>query len=828
MSRLSPLHAPARTLGVALSAVTKWLAATSLALVTGGSLAAQATLTSDQADYQPGTTATLTGAGFEAGESVRLQVLHDDGTPGTGADHDPWYVDADASGGFVTTWHVCEDDCVGSALIATADGQSSARHAEAYFTDAVGTGWVSVSSSTHCVDSTDPQGRGPGNWEVRQGGTYVMTLSGVTECTGDTITVFVQNSSSGNFCFNATRMAPGVYAGAFTMPNPACNTFPISYKCGANAPCDNDSTWAARYFSDGRDNTVHLRAANFDANCNATSTDTNCAPDCVPCTLVCPPDLTVDCGSSTAPASTGMPGGCTDASYTDSVTAGACAGSYVITRTWTASDGCGGSSSCTQRITVQDSHGPSLTCPGDVSLDCSESTDPSRTGSASATDDCSGVADIRYSDSTTAGSCAGNYVIARTWTATDGCGNSTSCTQTLTVSDTHAPSLLCPPDITVSAGGACCVPVDLGTPTVSDDCSGTQVSNDAPAQFCVGDTTVTWTATDGCGNASTCTQTVRVLGQICASKFYDANANGVRDPEEVGVEGWKMIVTGTASFVGYTDASGSVCFDVPAGTYEVAEGLALETNWVGTTAPSCTVVIDSGHCTATCEFGNYCFRAPSNGFTLGFWSNKNGQAILSLNDASSPSWREVVNGLNLRNANGTFFTVPTTGSFNAAYSGFRSWLLNATATNMAYMLSAQLAATTLDTKYRGLSNAQAIVVPGGVKTNAGVCIVPFLSASQAISCGTPPLLSLTAIPGSTACGCSSNDGLVTIGDLRARAICLLGAYGTTVSASTQRTYQECVKCLLDMINNNGGAAGYPCGGLSQYLNSTDDSCPATF
>src|SRR5260221_12797401 len=93
------------------------------------------TLTTDQGDYAPGSTATITGSGFWANEVVMLQVHHADGTPDTGADHDPWYVTADANGNFVTTWHVCTDDCVGSTLRASADGQSSSLHAEVLFTD---------------------------------------------------------------------------------------------------------------------------------------------------------------------------------------------------------------------------------------------------------------------------------------------------------------------------------------------------------------------------------------------------------------------------------------------------------------------------------------------------------------------------------------------------------------------------------------------------------------------------------------------------------------------------------------------------------------------
>ncbi|MEO6732074.1 MAG: T9SS type A sorting domain-containing protein [Ferruginibacter sp.] len=108
-----------------------------LFLSTALSVQGQATLVSDKADYAPGTTATFTGSGFQPGEQVKLLVLHYDGTSDGGADHQPWMVTADASGAFVTTWHVCEDDCVGSLLRATADGQTTPfLHAEVFFYDA--------------------------------------------------------------------------------------------------------------------------------------------------------------------------------------------------------------------------------------------------------------------------------------------------------------------------------------------------------------------------------------------------------------------------------------------------------------------------------------------------------------------------------------------------------------------------------------------------------------------------------------------------------------------------------------------------------------------
>src|SRR5437867_3948508 len=43
-----------------------------------------ATVTTDQSDYAPGSTAQINGSGFTPGEVVQLQVLHADGTPSTG------------------------------------------------------------------------------------------------------------------------------------------------------------------------------------------------------------------------------------------------------------------------------------------------------------------------------------------------------------------------------------------------------------------------------------------------------------------------------------------------------------------------------------------------------------------------------------------------------------------------------------------------------------------------------------------------------------------------------------------------------------------------
>src|ERR1035437_1647308 len=112
-------------------------------------------LSANKSDYEPGSTALLTGSGFPPFETVTVQVAHADGTPDTGDDHLPWSVVMDEFGEFQTTWHVCEDDCRGSMLEATAIGNSSGLVAKVRFTDAIVTKVsitpASVTSVGNCI-----------------------------------------------------------------------------------------------------------------------------------------------------------------------------------------------------------------------------------------------------------------------------------------------------------------------------------------------------------------------------------------------------------------------------------------------------------------------------------------------------------------------------------------------------------------------------------------------------------------------------------------------------------------------------------------------------
>lgn len=214
------------------------------------------------------------------------------------------------------------------------------------------------------------------------------------------------------------------------------------------------------------------------------------------------------------------------------------AGQTVIT--WTATNAVG-SVSCTQLITVigTDTTAPTLHVPANIST---------------STDQCSILLDDELFVATAEdnGSCGSGVSISRvgiprvpcpipgdpnrtcesfvfptgttviTYTATDTSGNSTTGMQTVTVLENPAipPTISAPADVTAFTGpgatscGTLVSDATLGTATASDNCGAVTVTRTGvPAGniFPVGNTTVTYTATDAAGNTSTDTQVVTVV-----------------------------------------------------------------------------------------------------------------------------------------------------------------------------------------------------------------------------------------------------------------------------------------------------------------------------
>jgi hypothetical protein len=111
--------------------------------------------------------------------------------------------------------------------------------------------------------------------------------------------------------------------------------------------------------------------------------------------------------------------------------------------------------------------------------------------------------------------CADRGTQSVTLTVTNIYGISSTATATVTVADNSNPTITAPAAVSVNTNDGCtATAVDLGTAVTADNCSVASVSNDAPAAFPTGTTTVTWTVVDASGNSATATQQVTVTDVI--------------------------------------------------------------------------------------------------------------------------------------------------------------------------------------------------------------------------------------------------------------------------------------------------------------------------
>jgi hypothetical protein len=105
-----------------------------------------------------------------------------------------------------------------------------------------------------------------------------------------------------------------------------------------------------------------------------------------------------------------------------------------------------------------------------------------------------------------------------TYTATDAGGNTVTSSFDVAVTDNENPTITAPSNVTIN-GWCTNTTADLGTPVTGDNCGVASVTNNAPATFPVGTTTVTWTVTDVHGHTATANQTVTVNPATVTGSF---------------------------------------------------------------------------------------------------------------------------------------------------------------------------------------------------------------------------------------------------------------------------------------------------------------------
>lgn len=270
-----------------------------------------------------------------------------------------------------------------------------------------------------------------------------------------------------------------------------CSVDSITYSDSSATGCGNTEvitrTWTA---TDGSGNT-------------ATCAQTITVVDTTPPTITCPADVALEClAADTSVAANGSATGSdTCGSVTIShrdVSVPGCGNTVTITRTWTATDNCSNSTSCDQTITVVDTTAPVLVgIPADVTVECDSVPAPA---SPTATDTCS-TATIAFSETRTDGASPNDYVLTRTWMATDECSNSSSQSQTVTVQDNT------PPTVTASASPDYLWPANHKMHQISWSGTATDNCDGSPGGLTICSVTSdesdnSWNPKDGDGNTN--------------------------------------------------------------------------------------------------------------------------------------------------------------------------------------------------------------------------------------------------------------------------------------------------------------------------------------
>ncbi len=213
-------------------------------------------------------------------------------------------------------------------------------------------------------------------------------------------------------------------------------------------------------------------------------------------TFTVPADITISCAQN--PTDLSITGDVTDeadncdptldATFADAIAPGtpACPQNQIITRTWTLQDACANTTVHVQTILIQDITDPILGgIPGDITVGCNDVPAPPTIGTdITATDNCDSNVDVVINESSTQNGDPNNcdyynYVLTRTWTATDNCGNTSSGVQVITVDDINAPIFeYCPSNLFVNSSegtdmlaGDCAAAVTFDLPIVTDDCA---------------------------------------------------------------------------------------------------------------------------------------------------------------------------------------------------------------------------------------------------------------------------------------------------------------------------------------------------------------------
>jgi len=241
--------------------------------------------------------------------------------------------------------------------------------------------------------------------------------------------------------------------------------------------------------------------------------------------------------------------------------------------TWTATDASGNTSTADQQVTIKDTTAPSIVAPSNVVAEATSVLTSISLGAPTVSDLVDPSPHVS-NDAPANGFWIGNTTV--TWTAVDASGNIAKAVQKVTIVDTKPPIIIAPNDIviyTASAGGTIVIP--LGQAYVNDTADNAPtVTNDAPAAFSVGTTTVTWTAKDASGNSASDTQKISVILLNSSGSNADTTPPTITAPPDMAVNSTgtlTVVQLGTAIVSDNSDPNPTVSNNAPAAGFPVGK-----------------------------------------------------------------------------------------------------------------------------------------------------------------------------------------------------------------------------------------------------------------
>lgn len=225
----------------------------------------------------------------------------------------------------------------------------------------------------------------------------------------------------------------------------------------------------------------------------------------------------------------------------------------LTTITWTVSDEAGNIATSSQEVMVVDSASPSIVVPDDIVIEAVNANENLvNLGNAQATDN------VRLDSITNNAPLI--FPLGKTnvtWTAIDISGNSANSTQTVTIIDTTPPTIDEPEGILAEATSALENEISFVTPQAADTVSSVTITNDAPAVFPLGESTITWTATDEAGNFASTTQKITVV---------DSTSPELAIPDDVTIDATGLqtfVILGNATASDLTDSAPTITNNAP-------------------------------------------------------------------------------------------------------------------------------------------------------------------------------------------------------------------------------------------------------------------------